>query len=394
MKKKLLFVMESLGIGGAEKSLVTLLSQLDYSKYDVDLFLFHQKGEFIDLIPKEVNLLDVPKDFNSFILNPKQSLTALTKSKNIKLLIYKIIEVLNLAFYRFILKKEYIGWNFIKKSIQTLEKEYDVAIGFLEKKSIYFTVDKVKAKKKVGWIHTDYRKIEFNYKLDNYYLEQLNTIITVSKPCKDSLIKVFPNLENKTIIISNIVSEKLINKMANEKVRDIKKEENEILVCTVGRLTPAKGYDMAIECCEQLVKKGLKFKWIVAGDGSERARLENIIKEKGLEDFFILIGSRSNPYPYIKMCDIYVQPSRWEGFGITVAEAKVLNKPIVVSNIPEFKEQIEDNSTGIVYIDNNDMINKIENIILDKSIREKFSYNLENINMDNNFELEKLEKLF
>ena len=182
--------------------------------------------------------------------------------------------------------------------------------------------------------------------------------------------------------------------MANEKVRDIKKEENEILICTVGRLTPAKGYDMAIECCEQLVKKGLKFKWIVVGDGSERAKLENMIKEKGLEDVFILIGSRHNPYPYMKLCDIYVQPSRWEGFGITVAEAKVLNKPIVVSSIPEFVEQIEDNSTGIVYIDNNDMINKIENIILDKSIREKLSYNLENMNMDNNYELKKLEKLF
>lgn len=386
--------MESLGIGGAEKSLVTLLSQLDYSKYDVDLFLFNKKGEFIDLVPAEVNILDTPINFNNFILNPKESLRALTKSKNIKLLIYKIIEAVNLAFHRFILKKEYIGWKFIKKSIQSLEDEYDVAIGFLEKKSIYFTVDKVKAKKKIGWIHTDYRKIEFNYKLDNYYLEQLNEVITVSKPCKDSLIEVFPSIENKTTVISNMISEKLINKMANENVKDIKKEKNEILLCTVGRLTPAKGYDIAIECCEQLVKKGLNFRWIVVGDGSERVKLECMIKEKGLEDVFVLSGSTSNPYPYMKLCDIYVQPSRWEGFGITVAEAKVLNKPIVVSSIPEFVEQIQDNRTGIVYIDNNDMINKIENIILDKSIREKLSYNLENMNIDNNFELEKLEKLF
>lgn len=393
MKKKLLFVMESLGIGGAEKSLVTLLSQLDYSKYDVDLFLFNQKGEFLDLIPKEVNLLDVPKDFSDFMLNPKQSLKELVKNRKFKLLFNKSAEVSVLAFNKFVLNKEYIGWKFIRKSIDALEKEYDVAIGFLEKKSIYFTVDKVKANKKIGWIHTDYKKIEFNYKLDSYYLEKLNEIRTVSNSCKDSLIDVFSNLENKTLVTSNIISEKLINKMANIKINDLKKEDDEIIICTVGRLTPAKGYDIAIECCEQLVKKGHKLKWIVVGEGSERLKLENMIKEKKLEDAFILVGSRSNPYPYIKMCDIYVQPSRWEGFGITVAEAKVLKKPIVVSNIPEFVEQINHNETGLVYKDMTDMIEKIENIILDKKFRQKLSCNLKTINMNNCNEMNKVQNI-
>ena len=392
MKKKLLFVMESLGIGGAEKSLVTLLSQLDYSKYDVDLFLFHQKGEFINLIPKEVNLLDVPKDFNSFILNPKESLKSLTKSKNIKLLIYKIIEVLNLAFHNFILKKEYIGWNFIKKSVQILEKEYDVAIGFLEKKSIYFTVDKVKAKKKIGWIHIDYEKIEHDSKMDNIYFEKLNNIITVSEHCKEVLIKEFPQYKNKIDIIQNIISPKIIKNMANSEIKDINLENN-IIICTVCRLTVQKGIDIAIKCCEQLVRKGLKFKWIVVGDGSERARLENMIKEKGLEDVFILVGSRSNPYPYIKMCDIYVQPSRWEGFGITVAEAKVLNKPIVVSNIPEFIEQIEDNKTGLIYNNENEMASSIKKLLMDIEKRQLIINNLKKLDMNNCNELNKLENI-
>lgn len=394
MKKRLLFVMESLGIGGAEKSLVTLLSQLDYSKYDVDLFLFNQKGEFLDLIPEEVNLLDVPKDFSYFMLNPKQSLKELVKNRKNKLLFNKIFEVSILAFNKFVLNKEYIGWKFIRKSIDTLDKEYDVAIGFLEKKSIYFTVDKVKANKKIGWIHTDYKKIEFNYKLDSYYLDKLNEIRTVSNSCKDSLLDVFSNLENKTLVTSNIISEKLINRMANIKINDFKKEDDEIIICTVGRLTPAKGYDIAIECCEKLVKKGHKFKWIVVGDGSERLKLETMIKEKELEDTFILVGSKSNPYPYIKMCDIYVQPSRWEGFGITVAEAKVLKKPIVVSNIPEFVEQIDDNETGLVYKNKNDMVKKIEELIMYKSKRQKLIDNLHNINMNNDYELNKLEKIF
>lgn len=394
MKKKLLFVMESLEIGGAEKSLVTLLSQLDYSKYDVDLFLFNPKGEFLSLLPKEVNLLKVPEDFKSFILNPMESFQSLIKRKRFKLIIYKIIEVLNISFNRLILKREYIGWSFIKKSIDFIEKEYDVAVGFLEKKSIYFTIDKVKAKKKIGWIHTDYKRIEFSYKMDNYYLSKLNEVVAVSKPCGDSLVEVFFNIKDKVSVMQNIISEKLINKMSNEKINDFNFNENDIVICTVGRLTEAKGYNIAIECCERLIKNGLNFKWIVVGDGSDRDKLQKIIDEKSLSDKFILMGSKSNPYPYIKQCDIYVQPSKWEGFGITVAEAKVLNKPIIVSNIPEFVEQIEDNKTGLIYIDINDMVNKIEMLILNKKVRQELSNNLKYINITNNIDLENLEKLF
>ena len=394
MKKKIIFVMESLRIGGAEKSLVTLLSQLDYSKYDVDLFLFNQKGEFLDLIPKEVNLLDVPKDFSDFMLNPKQSLKELVKNRKFKLLLNKSAEVSVLAFNKFVLNKEYIGWKFIRKSIDALEKEYDVAIGFLEKKSIYFTVDKVKANKKIGWIHIDYEKIEHDSKTDNIYFGNLNNIITVSEHCKEVLIKEFPQYKDKIDIVQNIISPKIINDMANDNKVVTEFIEEGIKICTVCRLTEQKGIDIAIECCEQLVKKGHKLKWIVVGDGSERSKLENMIKEKKLEGTFILVGSRSNPYPYIKMCDIYVQPSRWEGFGITVAEAKVLKKPIVVSNIPEFVEQIEDKQTGMIYLDNEDMVNKIEYIIRNKNIRQILSRNLKNMDMNNNYELEKLEKLF
>ncbi|MCW5198038.1 glycosyltransferase [Clostridium perfringens] len=107
----------------------------------------------------------------------------------------------------------------------------------------------------------------------------------------------------------------------------------------------------------------------------------------------MLLGSKSNPYPYIKSCDIYVQPSIWEGFGITVSEAKILNKPIVVSDIPEFIEQIENNKTGLVYSDINDMINKIKKLILSNELRKGFSNNLKNEDMNNNYELEKFEKI-
>ncbi|EOU1702940.1 glycosyltransferase [Clostridium perfringens] len=393
MKKKLLFVMESLSIGGAEKSLITLLSNLDYSKYDVDLFLFYQKGEFLELLPQKVNLIEVPENFKIFLKNPKESVNELFKKRKFKLLMIKGLEILNLVINKFILKKEYIGWNYITKSIKLFPKEYDIAIGFLEKKSIYFTVDKINAKKKLGWIHTDYKKIEFDFNLDNKYLNKLDKIVAVSEPCKKSLINTFPNIENRICVIPNMISNKLIKKLASEKLTDFNFVQDKAIICTVGRLTKAKGYDIAIQCCEELLKRNLNFKWIIIGDGYERENIEKIINEKNLKENFILLGGKDNPYPYIKNCDIYVQPSKWEGFGITVSEAKVLSKPIVVSNIPEFIEQIENNKTGLVCSDMNDMINKIKELILSNELRQELSNNLKNEDMNNNYELEKFEKI-
>ena len=394
MKKKLLFVMESLGIGGAEKSLVTLLSQLDYSKYEVDLFLFRKEGDFLRLLPKEVRVLEVPEEFKEFILSPKESILALIKNKRIKLLLLKFIELINIIFSNYILKKEYIGWNLISKSINTINTKYDVAIGFLEKKSIYFVVDKVKAKNKIGWIHTDYDKVEHNHKIDCKKFKFLNKIVTVSEHCKEVMQREYPEYRNKIEVISNMISSNLINDMANEKIEDIKVNKNTTVICTVARLTEAKGIDIAINCCERLINKNKNIKWIVIGDGDKRNELQELINRKNLNEYFILMGSRYNPYPYIKNCDIYVQPSKWEGFGITVLEAKALNKPILVSNIPEFIEQIEDNKTGLIYKDLRDMINKLEMLIDNKNIAYKLSNNLKSISIDNSEEMYKIVNLF
>lgn len=394
MKKKLLFVMESLGIGGAEKSLVTLLSQLDYSKYEVDLFLFRKEGDFLRLLPKEVRVLEVPEEFKEFILSPKESILALIKNKRIKLLLLKFIELINIIFSSYILKKEYIGWNLISKSINTIDTRYDVAIGFLEKKSIYFVVDKVKAKNKIGWIHTDYDKVEHNHKIDCEKFKFLNKIVTVSEHCKEVMQREYPEYRNKIEVISNMISSNLINDMANEKIEDIKVNKNTTVICTVARLTEAKGIDIAINCCERLINKNKNIKWIVIGDGDKRNELQELINRKNLNEYFILMGSRYNPYPYIKNCDIYVQPSKWEGFGITVLEAKALNKPILVSNIPEFIEQIEDNKTGLIYRDLRDMINKLEMLIDNKNIAYKLSNNLKSISIDNSEEMYKIVNLF
>ena len=392
MKKKLLFVMESLGIGGAEKSLVTLLSELDYSKYEVDLFLFNFCGEFKGLLPKKVRVIEAPMDFKVFNNNPIKALKYFLLNKKYKLLYYKLIDLFILLFNRFVLHREYIGWNFINKSVDRLNKKYDTAIGFMEKKSIYFTIDKVNADKKIGWIHTDYSKIQYNKKLDNEYLKKMDKIVAVSDHCKEALDNVFPELRNKTIVIENMISPLIINKMAKEKVVEIEKQKDEIIICTVARLTAAKGIDIAIECCKRIIDKGLKIRWIVIGDGEERSKLEKLIINYGLQDIFLLLGSKSNPYKYMRICDIYVQPSIWEGFGITVSEAKILCKPILVNNIPEFKQQI-DEGLGIIYNNIDEMEVELEELLLNQIKRKCLCENLSQIDKSNIKEVKNINKL-
>ena len=368
MKKKILFIEEAVGIGGAEKSLLAVLSLIDYSKYDVDLFLFRHNGALMDMLPKNINLIPLAENFALYEKNKKLSPLSFIKKGKFKNTFYASMYLINSAIHKIFLKKEYIGWRFVKNFFPALDKEYDVAISFLEKKPIYFNVDKVKAKKRVGFVHIDYNKYPYNYKMDNKYFKEFNNIATVSEHCKEVLEEIFPEYREKFIVIRNMILVNLIKKMSEENVEWDKDESIKIL--TVGRLTEQKGIDNGILVCKELINKGYKVKWYVVGTGDDKEKLTKLIKEKNLEEIFILLGAKTNPYKYMKACDIYVQPSRFEGYGITIAEAKTLKKPIVATNIPEFQEQIINEKTGLLVNNNKEMVKAIEeliNMLLDES---------------------------
>lgn len=397
MKKKILFIEEGLGIGGAEKSLLAILNLLDYSKYEVDLFLFRHNGEFMNMLPKEVNLLKASEDFTLFEQNKKVSPLSFFKKHNIKATFYSSLYLINSGIYKVFLKKEhiknkeYIGWNFLKNLFKPLEKEYDVAISFLEKKTIYFNVDKVKAKRRIGFVHIDYSKYPYNYKMDKRYFKEFNNIATVSNHCKEVLENIFPEYKEKFLVIKNMILANLIEKEAEEKVNWRKKDDEIVKIVTVGRLVNQKGIDNGIFVCKALIEEGYKIRWYVVGKGKDKEKLENLIKTNNLEENFILLGAKTNPYKYIKNCVIYVQPSRFEGYGITIAEAKALRKPIVATDIPEFREQIIDKKTGILCKDNSELKNGIKLLIEDKNLRKELSDNLKKENKESNIlELKKL----
>ncbi|PGT96256.1 MULTISPECIES: glycosyltransferase [Bacillus] len=392
MKKHLLFVMPSLAAGGGEKSLVNLLSQIDYTLYNVDLYLFNKTGSFFNAVPKEVNIVCFPKTYSLFAESLISSMLGFLKYGQVKLAFYRFVFFLKNRIIKDTSLAEQYTWKYLSESFGFLDKEYDVAIGYLEKSPIYFVVDKVKAKKKIGWIHTNYSNSGMDRDFDNIYFEQLDNIIAVSEECAKSLEENFKHLKHKIKSIYNIVSPKLISDLSNvDSIDNPMSDKSYVNILTVARLSYEKGIDMAIESCKQLVNKGYKIRWYVLGEGREREALETLIKSEKLEGDFKLLGIRENPYPYIKRTDLYVQPSRYEGKSIAIDEAKILNRPIIVTNFSTAKDQIEHGVNGLIVGMNGKSISSgIETMLKDVQLRENLRSNLSKENLGTEEEIYKL----
>ncbi|MFC4320710.1 glycosyltransferase [Litchfieldia salsa] len=394
MKRNLLFVIPSLSAGGGEKSLVNLLSQINFEYYNVDLFLFTHDGIFMGYLPKEVNVINLPEDYKLFSLPLLYSIKELFIKGKFNLIYNRMKFALNNKSNKIVSIKEQESWKYISKSLDKLERNYDVAIGFLEKTSTYFCVDKVNASKKIGWVHIDYDQLGMNPNYDIKYFNKLSNIVTVSEECANILRKKFPSQSKKIEVIYNIVSPSVINKMANIEESLYDKHHKEINIISIGRLHYQKGFEVAIEACKKLRDKGFKIKWNIIGDGEEREKLIKLIKENDLQNHFKLLGLKANPYPYIKQADIYVQTSRFEGKSIAIDEAKILNKPIVVTNFSTAKDQINDGVDGlIVDMNSNSVAIGIEKLIKDNYLRNNLVHNLSNLKLGTEEEIEKLYKL-
>ncbi|SEC07484.1 glycosyltransferase [Paenibacillus sp. GP183] len=378
MKTNLLFIMPNLTSGGGEKSLVTLLSKIDLNLYNVDLFLLNHSGLFMDFIPKGVHLLPIAETHHLFTLPLFQSLKKLLLKGNGLLAYNRIMFSLRNRNVSNTSKREQYSWKYIAKSLEKIQKKYDVAIGFLEKTSTYFCIDKVDAAKKIGWVHIDYDQLGMDSQFDQVYFQKLDHIVTVSEECANILENRFPDQKNKVEVIYNIVSPSMINEMANQDNLNVyDKKDNEIIILSIGRLHYQKGFEMAVESCKKLIDRGYKIKWNIIGDGEERGKLMELIEEYHLHNHFKLLGLKSNPYPYIKQADIYAQTSKFEGKSIAIDEAKILNKPILVTNFSTAKDQINDGTDGLIIDMNADAIAVgIEKLINDTNLRKKLTLNL------------------
>ena len=393
MKKHLLFVIESLSVGGAEKSLVTLLNRLDYSEYEVDLLLFAQGGPFQALLPKEVNLLPIPEYF-SYTGIPWHRLDKKLKAMD-KLMAQLSYSVSLRVKAQNHIEKAVLLWKYSRKSIAPMQRIYDVAIAYAQGLPTFFVAEKVNARKKLAWVNAIYQP-KGKY-LDNVkpVYERFDVINTVSSAVAKQVQDTFEIPEKKITCMKDILDTDFARKMAHMPSNAQKEMSGAgTHILTVGRLAAMKGYDLAIDAAKILRDRGIDFTWYALGDGALRCDLEKQIANNGLQGRFVLLGSRSNPYPYYDACNLYVQPSRHEGFGITLAEAKMFRKPIVVAGFEAVSAQITNKKNGlIVEISASGIAEGIIQMLTDTALQEECVRNLQWEKIGNEEEIEKFYRM-
>lgn len=393
MKKNILILMPSMFIGGAERSLIGLLESLDYDKNKVDLFLYRQEGEFLKFIPNKVNILSQVNEYTNFDRPIKDILFSRNFRFGIKRLKAKM-DIKKRGQENVWSSLQYIYHN-IMPLLPNLDKEYDLAINFLNPAEIL--VEKVNAKKKIAWIHTDYTQIVPNKELDLMVYSNVDYIANVSKTCEEQFLSVYQQLKNKCIVVENILSENFIKEQSQEKIKDEKfnSSDKEIIkILSIGRYDSAKNFDNVPEICTNILKRGYKVKWYIIGFGRDENFIKEKIKEFNMQDNVILLGKKENPYPYIKSCDIYVQPSRYEGKSVAVREAQILNKPVVITNFETSKSQLTDGFDGVIVpMDNKGCAEGICKLIKDKEFQHKLIENTKITDYTNKQELEKIYAL-
>lgn len=344
-KKKLLFVIESLICAGAEKSLISFLSTLDYSKYEVDLQLFSYGGEFEQFLPKEVNLLP-PFEYTKF----------LGKNKLQQLLTLDFSKIMARWKYSFAIRKKTtlhadkarLYWKHVSQCLPNNPKEYDVAIGYAQGLPTFYVSEKVHAPIKLCWVNVSYKIIGINKAFQEKFYASMNHIVTVSNSAHECFQKVYPQFAHKMLVIWDMLDAKFIEKLSNIPT-DTTMDSQVPCFLTIARLNKdQKGYDISLEACKILKERGINFKWYAIGRGPYQEEMEKYIHDNHLEETFFLLGTTSNPYPYIKDSTLYVQTSRHEGFGLTLAEARILNRPVVTTEFDAVYNQMVQGKNGLV----------------------------------------------
>ena len=352
--KKLLFIINTLGFGGAERAILNLFSALDSNKYEISLFVLTGQGELRRELPENVRLIN--KKYKEVSVLTKKGRRLLTLSV-LKAGIGKALFLRRAPYliknFLIMRKKgkimpDKLLWRLLSDGAPKIQEDYDLAVAYLEGGATYYVADYVKAKKKAALVHIDYEKAGYTRELDLDCYEKFDRIFTVSDEVKEHFLSVYPEYECKTSVFNNILNQERIKKMADQG-EGFNDGFKGLRILTVGRLTRQKRYDIAIEAMKLIKEKiGVPIRWYVLGEGDLRQELEQQIKSAGLENDFILMGVKENPYPYYKGCDFYVHATEFEGKSIALQEAQVLGKPILATDCSGNREQIENGTDGIL----------------------------------------------
>lgn len=394
-KQSILIIMPYMGCGGVESTLLSMLECIDKKKYEITLLLLEKKGEFLKKIPTEIQVKEIvlPEKEKGIFFGKKKLLKEyIKKGQWLKIpgfLLYNSQEKLTED-----REKNALYFQRISSTIPALEEEYDLAIDYFGYATFttFYLAEKVKAKKKVSWLHSILSR--FNPQSFKKWYEQMDVIFACSKMVKTDFDNIFPNLGNVRTFYNIINPENV--RLKSKGKGGFTDDFDGIRILTVGRICFEKGIDLAVEAFQYLSKAGYKVRWYLIGGGSTEDidRFSEILNADEEKENFCFLGIKDNPYTYMQQCDIYVQPSRFEGYCTTTNEARIIGCPIVMTNVSGAEEQISDGITGYIVDTTGEAIFEgIKRMIDNPEIREKMIKNIKNINADTTSEMDKLYDL-
>ena len=382
-KKKILFIISNMESGGVSKSMSSLLNVIDTNRYDVSVFITNPTGVFMELIPNTIKVIEDKKTQYIFSVFP-ENLKLLLKNGYFFSFFMRIL----VAFLMKI-NRGMAGW-ILSRMIFRIQEEFDLAVDFNGQHQLYYLVDFVKAKKKVSFFHSDYTQWDYYYAMDKRYYPKMDKIFTISPTCVASLQKYFPQVQDKIELFENISSPQLINSLSE--AFSVELAENSIV--TIGHLSKKKGTPLALEVARILKIEGFVFKWYFIGENSQDQDYQAIIKQYGIENEIVLLGLKVNPYPYVKATKVIAHLSEFEGRSIALDEAKILEKPIVVTSFSTVLDQFQPNITAtICNFDAQEIAKAIKELLLNQEVRNRYSSNLRLHNVDTTNEIQKIYHL-
>lgn len=380
-KKSLLIVIPHLTIGGVQKTLVSASKALDYDKYDVTLYLRKNRTGLLEYVDKRINVI-VNKDPNHYYRKPyaillqtrillnkvfgrKQKAVSLEKTLSNKILEYAM---------------RYEQKNYFSS------KKYDIAIAYVQGYTALFVDKCIDAEKKIIFFHTS---VDEMHDMHKSILPGFKQIASLHEEQKELLEQWYPKHKSKITIVENYTDRDLI--VAQSKNTTIKKPEGKTVLCSCGRFTSVKGFDMAVESAKILKNNGTEFIWYFVGDGSEKEKLTKLVEKYNLSENIVFTGMQKNPYPYMAACDIYVQPSYEEAMPVTIIEAHRLDKPVITTATVGGCKLVENGENGIVCEINPEAI--AESIITLIDDKEKYNHIIDNLeSTDYSHEFEKYKE--
>lgn len=395
MKHTILIFSQAMELGGVERSLLGLLDSIDYDRYDVDLFLMRHSGELMLYLDRRVNLLPEIPQYASLAV----PMTSLIRHGQFRVLFGRLrgknaarrFDQRNPSEKSSIAALTYSHKYTLSSMPMISDKTYDLAISFLTPH--YFLRERVRAKKYAAWIHTDYTALSFDRAAELSMWGRYDAICGVSEFVSQGFQRTFPEPAGKVCTIENILPRELTAKQAAAPQNEIP-PGGAISLLSIGRFCDAKNFDNVPDICRRLIESGLDVKWYLIGYGGGESLIRQRIAESGMQERVIILGKKDNPYPYLRACDLYVQPSRYEGKAVTVREAQLLGKPVVITKYATSASQLEDGVDGVIVpMDNEGCAAGIAALLRDPARMQQLSENCAKRDYTNSAEVEKIYAL-